>query len=144
MKTLRFYVAGRLSNAGRVRQVLDAIRERGHTITYDWTVGADANGKFCDPPERWPEISSAEIAGVKSADTVVIVQPGGFGAHTEFGAALASGKDVWVVGTREEMRAGAAYDCIFNWHPLVARFETVENMLHHLDEVTGQFQRSRR
>ncbi len=136
----KFYVAGRLNNAGRVRQVLAALREAGHTITYDWTTAADADGKFSDPPERWPEISSAEIQGVVSADTVIIVQPGGFGAHTEFGAALASGKDVWVVGTREEMRAGASYDCIFNWHPLVTRFETVEAMLlHYALSKTGEF-----
>lgn len=88
---MNFYVASKLSNAESVRRVHQALRDDGHTLTYDWTLHGPV---WREGWKRCRQVSVFELEGVKDADVVVVLLPGGRGTHVELGAALAMDKHV--------------------------------------------------
>lgn len=106
---LKVYIAASLGGLDEAKAVMQAVRQAGGHITYDWTEG----GRVTDLATDAPRVSSAEIEGVRAADVLVLLIPGGRGAHVELGAALALGLPVIVVGGH--------HDEIFYHHPLVVR-----------------------
>lgn len=87
---MKFYIASKLENAARVRELAEALKARGWRQTYDWTVHGSVRGDR----ERLKETACAEWGGVQDADIIIVLLPGGRGTHTEFGMALAMGKDI--------------------------------------------------
>lgn len=91
----RFYIASKLENHERVRQLRDLLVAGGWRCTYDWTThgsvraqeGAPADGTL---PARIAGVASDELDGVMAADVVIALLPGGRGTHVELGAALAA------------------------------------------------------
>ena len=114
---LRFYIASKLDNAPAVRELRDALVERGWIHTYDWTVHGSVQGQG---HERIQSIALAEAEGVRTADFVIVLLPGGRGTHTEFGMALALNKIVFLVGDVERDFSDG-YTCAFYHHPWVLR-----------------------
>jgi hypothetical protein len=115
---MRVYLASGLQNIERARQVRDWIAAAGHTITYDWMAHGPAGDRGA---EYLTAIADRELQGVKDADCVVVLLPGGRGTHAELGAALALNKSVLVwdeEATRWVVHNGT---CAFYWHPRVVR-----------------------
>ena len=115
---MKIYLASSLSNAAAVRQMRDALRHRGHEITYDWTSHGSA---MAAGQARIAEVAAAELAGVRAADGVIVLLPGGRGTHVELGAALALAKPVIVVGTHVAFNGADSYHCAFYYLPGVTR-----------------------
>ncbi len=88
---MRVYVAASLANAPAARALMDRFRSAGSEITLDWT-----DPRLLKlPPE---EIAALEIDAVRCADLLVLLCPGGRGAHVEMGIAIGTGNKVIVVG----------------------------------------------
>jgi nucleoside 2-deoxyribosyltransferase len=83
----RFYLSTRIDRAEQAAALLRALEAEGWERTFAWETqhaGTDAH----------PEVAMAELAGVRGADIVIVLLPGGRGTHVEIGAALAYGKVV--------------------------------------------------
>jgi hypothetical protein len=91
---MKIYIASSLENFQKVQEVRDALTAYGHILTYDWTLHGDVRGQ-CGV--RLREVAEAEINGVREADLVVVLLPGGRGTHAELGMANALGKQVLLV-----------------------------------------------
>lgn len=116
---MRVYIATALERAADHNRVRDVLVARGHAITYDWT----AHGSVKDEGEaRIAEVAALEAAGVRAADVVVVLLPGGRGTHAELGMAIALGKPIVVVGvpTGRFFEVGAP-TCAFYYAPTVRR-----------------------
>lgn len=86
--TTTFYIASKLENAPRVRDLRDHLLAAGWEITYDWTVHGSVRGPDM-PRERIADVADREVNGVLDADVLIVLLPGGRGTHTELGVALA-------------------------------------------------------
>lgn len=95
---MRFYVGSSFSNKEEVRFIRDELRALGHTHTYDWTQHERAASI-----DALRSIGEEEIAGIQSADFVVILLPGGKGAHVELGIALGMNKHVFLYDLGDQM-----------------------------------------
>lgn len=84
---MRFYVATALKNVERAKRVIETMVRNGHEQVYDWTEHGDIRG---EGRERMSEVAFNEIRAVRDAELVLVLLPGGFGTHTELGAAIAS------------------------------------------------------
>jgi hypothetical protein len=59
--------------------VRDALKNRGHEISYDWTLHGSVKSVS---KERLREVASLELDGISEADFVVVLLPGGNGTHS--------------------------------------------------------------
>lgn len=117
---MRIYVAGRTTEADRVNKVQKMFTDRGHTITYDWTVNVKET-------EADPELYTVAYArycaerdwdGVVSADVVVALMADGLlGTAIEIGMAIQTGVPVVLVGD-------VPRECVFFELPTVFRCHT--------------------
>ncbi len=73
--------------------VRDALKIRGHEISYDWTLHGSVKSVS---KERLREVAALELDAVSEADFVVVLLPGGNGTHLELGFAIARGKRVFL------------------------------------------------
>ena len=110
---MKFYIATHLENTMEHNLCRDLLRQLGHEITYDWTVNP------YEPVEesKLSETAELEVNGVKEADYVVVILPGGIGTHVELGAALTLGKDVLLVAEEEELVDHRGWPFPFYHHP---------------------------
>ena len=115
---MKYYIASKLENAVAVKTLAHAFSELGWEQTYDWTTHGSVHGKG---DEVLQHVTLKELGGVKEADVVVIVLPGGRGTHAELGAALAYNKPVFVWGLQPEDFIQDGYTCSFYWNPAVRR-----------------------
>ncbi|MCG8434331.1 MAG: nucleoside 2-deoxyribosyltransferase [Gammaproteobacteria bacterium] len=125
---MKVYVAGKLTDRAIVKDVMKAIRDLGHQITFDWTV----RGSVADRPDLRASVADSEIYGVQEANCLVVVLPGGRGTHVELGAALARGKSVYMLHLEEDSKDEYEYECVFYYHKLVKHFYSVYHLLDHL------------
>lgn len=124
---LRIYIASGLDNAPAVRRLANALKERGHSITYDWTAHGSVHSVSATAKQNELALGSAahgELNGVTQADAVVVLLPGGRGTHIEMGAALALRKPI-VLCAAPEVLAGLR-PVSFYFHPLVRTIEMAE------------------
>ncbi|MDB4278264.1 hypothetical protein N9917_01540 [Deltaproteobacteria bacterium] len=84
----RFYIATTVSNWKNHNTVRDFLISQGHTITYDWTVNTNAGDLRGRPVPFIQEVAEGEANGIRDADFVVALLPGGFGTHAEIGMAF--------------------------------------------------------
>ena len=110
---LKVYVASRLENFAEVRVMYAVLRDVGLSVSYDWTRDGDVRGRGVLARR---EVSEKEIRAVRESDALVLLTPGGRGAHVELGAALALGIAIVVVGPVSGLE-----DPVFYSHPRVAR-----------------------
>jgi nucleoside 2-deoxyribosyltransferase len=107
-----FYLSTRKDRLDRATALLEALTENGWTQTFAWS-------DETSPSRRdYADIALAELEGVRQADVLIVLLPGGFGTHVEIGAALALGKRV-VVHAPDRKTLETPYPCVFHYHPLV-------------------------
>jgi hypothetical protein len=131
---MRIYLASGLENLPRAKEVRDLLLVAGHTITYDWMAHGPAGDKG---ESHMARIAEAECRGVKDADCVVVLLPGGRGTHAELGMALALNKAVLLWDESATTWQVSNSTCAFYWHPCVVRGvgpigERGENLLAQL------------
>jgi hypothetical protein len=132
------YLCSRYSRRDELRQVRERLQNAGHTITSEWLDTdwvIDAEKEFAAshaPAEFREEYAVKDLDNVLACEILIaFTEPSGNGGlrggrHVEFGAALAWGKKIVVVGQREN---------IFYFHPRVQFFQTTEEMLASISDV---------
>jgi nucleoside 2-deoxyribosyltransferase len=108
----RFYVSSRKDRSTQANALSDALKVHGWERTFTWSDQGGAG------PEGHATIAVAELEGVREADVLIVLLPGGFGTHVEIGAALALGKPVILHAPNHETLADP-YPCVFHSHPAV-------------------------
>ncbi len=88
---MRFYTASGFENKELVQYVSALLTQKGFIHTYDWTRNDRA-----DTFEKLQSIGEYEKEGVKTADFLVALLPGGKGTHIEIGMAIGFGKPVYI------------------------------------------------
>lgn len=115
---LKFYIASKLENAELVSSVAEVLKSLGWKHTYDWTVHGSVQG---EGEARLTEVAEYELNGVRKADIVIVLLPGGRGTHVELGAALALGKRVYIWAETNEYFLHDERTCVFYWNNRVTR-----------------------
>lgn len=97
------YIATGYNNREGYVRARDLARRFGLAVSFNWTL-------YDPPPEfsrrerdgffRWA--AEAELAGVRAADLVLGLLPGGLGTHAEIGMALALGKPLVLYAAKPE------------------------------------------
>ena len=126
---MKFYIASKFENAEQVKRLSDVLRRWGWRQTYDWTEHGHVGhlGK-----ERLREVAENEIRGVKDADVVIILLPGGRGTHAELGAANVLQKPVFILSGTGEPFAVDNSTCAFYWN------RNVKQVTGELIELMGE------
>jgi hypothetical protein len=107
----RFYISTKKDREHEANAISDALTELGWKRTFVW----NAQEKNT---ERYGDIAQQEIDGIRDADVIVVMLPGGFGTHVEIGAALALGKPV-ILLSPDQKTLETPYPCIFYHHAAV-------------------------
>jgi nucleoside 2-deoxyribosyltransferase-like protein len=108
----RYYLSTRKDRSSQAAPILEALKARGWERTFVWK---DEGGSS---PDGYAEAALAELEGVREADVLIVLLPGGFGTHVEIGAALALGKPV-ILHAPDQKTLETPYLCIFHYHPSV-------------------------
>jgi nucleoside 2-deoxyribosyltransferase len=119
---MKIYLAARFTRIDEMRGYADELKEDGHEITASWVYGGEEGLTFSD-------IAALDVRDVLRADTIVkfsepygSANPGG-GRHSEWGVAIASGKQLYLVGPKEQ---------VFDWYPDVIDFPMFKHLRNHL------------
>jgi hypothetical protein len=131
---MNVYVAGRFTKKSLVREAQAALREAGHTITFDWT-NEDTTGLKSE--NRLQYLAAAayrDQIGVESADAILVMHDDtGRGLFVEFGLALSDkSKLIVVVGG---MRGKHPEGCVFYYLPRVRHFCTLEGAVEFITQA---------
>ncbi len=108
----RFYLATRKDRSKQAEPLLEALKAQGWERTFEWTAQDEAS------TDAYGEVARKELEGVRDADVLIVLLPGGFGTHVEIGAALALGKQV-ILHAPDRKTLETPYPCIFHHHPAV-------------------------
>jgi nucleoside 2-deoxyribosyltransferase len=108
----RFYLATRKDRSNEADALSQALSVHGWQRTFIWSALDPVN------TDEYAEVAVKEIAGVRDADVLIVLLPGGFGTHVEIGAALALGKRV-ILHAPDSKTLETPYRCIFHHHPNV-------------------------
>lgn len=123
---MKFYIATGINNAYTHNIVRDLLIKEGHEITYDWTLHGAVISKGL---ERCKEVCLLEIEGVYTADVVIVIWPGGRGAHVELGIAIASKKQIHLVSCDPQILVPSPESSIFYFHPRIELHSSIETIL---------------
>jgi hypothetical protein len=115
---MKFYIATGLENIKSHNRVRDWLIRDGHEITYDWTLHGAAYPQGMVYVKR---IMAKEVQGVKDADFVVVLHPGGRGTHVELGIAIACQAPVLMFSKTKE-----TVEC----SPELCGFYVLPNVMH--------------
>lgn len=116
---MKYYIASKLENADQVRRLKAHLDGMGWTHTYDWTVHGSVQRQGHDVIE---DVAQKEVRGVRDADVVIVLLPGGRGTHVELGIGLITAIHVIVYSENAERDFGDGGDtCAFYHHPNVCR-----------------------
>lgn len=129
---MKFYIATRLENHAEHNRIRDALQANGDTITYDWTLRGSV--KECSL-DRLREVSLAEAKGVIEADYMVLLWPGGCGAHVELGIAIGAWVPTIFLTAAEGHYEAVAATSAFYHHPLVWMVRTEEELYKLVKEM---------
>ena len=75
--SMKFYLSTGKDRLDQATPLLDALKAHGWKQTFAWS-SQDALS-----PAGYADIAEAELAGVRSADVLIVLLPGGFGTHVE-------------------------------------------------------------
>lgn len=103
----KFYIAGSFRQLALINLLAAQLEAAGYTRTFDWS-------KTADPAtlSGLRDIAEAEIQGIKDADFLAFVFPGGKGANVEFGVATALQKPIYLLDTTGQLN-NPADTCTF-------------------------------
>ena len=108
----RFFLSTQKDRSAQADALSAGLKLRGWERTFAWT-GEDGEGS-----DAHAAIAIAELKGVREADVLVVLLPGGYGTHVEIGAALALGKPV-ILHAPDRKTLETPYPCVFHYHPAV-------------------------
>lgn len=95
------YIATGYRNRDAYARAREAAAKLGLTVTFDWTIHEPPPTHQRMDRTTWIQwAAGAERDGVRAADIVLVMLPGGLGTHAELGMALALGKAVVVYAPR--------------------------------------------
>lgn len=106
----RFYLATRKDRAAQAEALVTALKAHGWERTFTWS------GEDDHSPDALAKTALAELSGVREADVLIVLLPGGFGTHVEIGAALALEKPV-ILHSPDPQTLETPYACVFHYHP---------------------------
>uniref|UniRef100_A0A6M3K5D4 Putative nucleoside deoxyribosyltransferase n=1 Tax=viral metagenome TaxID=1070528 RepID=A0A6M3K5D4_9ZZZZ len=116
-----FYLGGKYEERHQIKDMAHKLVEMGYEWTCDWTKHWDLTfAQF---------YAQEDIKGVLDADFVIFKKDNDHkykGTWVEMGAALASGKPVYIVGH-------AGDSCLFIKHPLVEQFENFNDLFEYIN-----------
>lgn len=108
----RFFLSTRKDRSTEADELSALLKSHGWERTFAWK-GEDGKNA-----EGHAAIAIAELQGVRDADVLVVLLPGGYGTHVEIGAALALGKPV-ILHAPDRKTLETPYLCVFHYHPAV-------------------------
>ena len=128
----RIYIASGLENAELVQNLHTKLKESGRwRNTYDWTIHG-----LIEDTSKHALFAVREVNGVKQAEVLGFVGPGGRGAHFEMGAAVARGTPVvmWDKDPEgDDKKYG--YPSLFYSHPLVFQVHSMKEFVSTCNAV---------
>lgn len=130
------YVASAYEDWEKTRTAQAALRERGWTVTCDWTAEVEKYPPGAVAPP-WDQIAAAraDLDGVRAADAFLLLTPDrkdrGCGCWTELGVAIDRKKCVVIAGPQ---RTRSVF-C----HLSAAKVETVEEAINVLEWEAEQY-----
>lgn len=95
---MKFYVGSGMKNCELVNYYANLLKENGWEQTHDWVKNVSDDISKDD----MIKYASLESQGVVDADVVIMLLPGGRGAHIELGMAMALNKKIFLCSTTEE------------------------------------------
>lgn len=136
---MKIYLASRYSRRSQLCEIRDELVRMGHVVTSRWLDTEwdrqSPDGSSAAPPEYRREYAEIDLQDVSAADVVAnftekpgLANAGRGGRHVEFGYALALGKQVVVIGHRENL---------FHEHPSVVFFDSHWEWMRSLHAVAG-------
>ena len=121
MESMKIYGASKWEDIEVVKGIYSQLRDRGHTITLDWTNHTELQLSNVYAIE--------DIEGVKHCDLLIAFMKYNYeykGVWVEIGAALALNIEVYVIGDKGD-------SSIFMHHPLVTMFTSIAQVISFLD-----------
>jgi nucleoside 2-deoxyribosyltransferase len=106
----KYYLSTRKDRSRLAALLEEALKSSGWERTYTWTDLGRVDIAV------YAKAALAELEGVRTADVLIVLLPGGFGTHVEIGAALALGKPV-ILHSPDRETLETPYPCIFHYHP---------------------------
>lgn len=133
---MKFYIASGFENAKIVKSVATVLKAYGMSHTFDWT--KYENVKDADDSTIY-KIAECGLQGVKEADILVVLLPGGRGTHVELGIANCTGKKVFLWAESEELFLLDGAVCPFYLNSNVERivgdrFNLIERIFRYEEE----------
>ena len=121
---MKIYLAGKWEERKRIKDIADAVRLHGHTISFPW---------FEQHSDSTPlqQSSIDDVCGVRDARVCIFIFEKVLpynGALSELGMAIAFDKDILLVGH-------AVDNNIFTHYPSVQRVEVVEEIIPWLEAL---------
>ncbi|MCI8575115.1 MAG: group-specific protein [Bacilli bacterium] len=95
---MKFYVGSGMKNCELVDHYASLLKENGWEQTHDWVKNISDDISKDD----MIKYASLESQGIVDADAVIILLPGGRGAHIELGMAMALNKKIFLCSTTKE------------------------------------------
>lgn len=127
----KIYIAGSLKNKNKVLELRDRLEECGIWLTYDWAGIIKKNEELGikEGEKDWEDIVKKEQVGVKSAEALLFVCPGGRGSHVELGMAYVYGIPIVLI---EDDNPVAFYML-----PGIERFKNEDDAIKRIVELVG-------
>lgn len=117
---MKIYLAGRYSDAPKLRHMGESLKALGHEIVSRWVyTNRRAGREFEDIPDaEKTEIAQEDVDDVRACDILILLvgEGGRGGKDVEFGLALGLGKRVAILGPRKN---------VFHWLANVEEFQDV-------------------
>jgi hypothetical protein len=114
---MKFYVGSRYYRKGEVAELVTALEQAGHEVTFDWTKHAP-NKPFKDFPQEAGETADYDLQGVLQAGVyILLAHADGTGVFAELGAALAS--HALTGSPRLYAVAEEVPNTMFHYHPAI-------------------------
>ena len=95
---MKFYVGSGMKNWELVNNYAKLLKENGWEQTYDWVKNISDDISRND----MIKYASLESQGIIDSDVVIILLPGGRGAHIELGMAMALNKEIFLCSVTNE------------------------------------------
>lgn len=122
---MKIYTAARYARREEILEYAKRLSAAGHIVTARW-VNGDEEGKTLE------DVAVMDFEDVFAANMVLVFtdpkgssQTGG-GRHTELGLGYALGKQIWIVGEREQ---------VFHHLPDVKQFDNIDQVLGALSAL---------
>ncbi len=122
---MKVYIASMFSRREEMEMWAQQMKDAGHEVVSRWVFGGESGLNRTD-------ISLLDFEDINASDIVVsFTSPYGTatkggGRHVEFGYGLGTGKQLALIGEREN---------VFHHHPNVKVFSTLEQWLNHVEII---------